>query len=118
MRMMYQPAVKRMKPQNNNSELDEPISFENTELERTSDTEEHPRLAQPARRLVPVIQHLQHRTHLLPTVLRLIFDDSKLVLDGAVDFDDAVSRVRSVGSDDVEAEAVLVQDELVEGGRV
>ena len=30
--------------------------------------------------------------------------------------DDSVSRVCGIGSDDVEAESVIVQDELVEGG--
>ena len=33
-----------------------------------------------------------------------------------MDSDDSVSRVCGIGGDDVEAQAVVVQDELVEGG--
>ena len=91
--------------------------------ERTSNPKEHLCLPQPAIGLIPIVQHLQHRTHLPPTILRLVLHDRQLVPLGApivaltrrcpIDLDNTVSRVCGVGGDDVEADTILVEEELV-----
>ena len=95
---MYHPAVNLMNPAHLVS------TNEDTGWgARTGDPKEHSRLAEPTARLVPVLEHLQHRRHLLPAVQRLILDHVQLLaVRRPVYLDDLVSRVRRVRRDNVE----------------
>ena len=64
--------------------------------------------------LVSVIEHLEHGAHLFSAVIGVVLDDLQVDWRCAVDFDDAVARVGRIGRDDVKAQLVLVQNELVE----
>jgi hypothetical protein len=81
---------------------------------RTHDPKEHPRLANATGGFVPIVEHLQHRTHLLATVLGLVLDNKQLVLGRAVDLDYTVTRVGCVRGNNIEAQLILIQNKLVE----
>jgi hypothetical protein len=107
---MYQPAVNLTKP------IDEGVQLWHTTMAaetRTEEAEEDPGPSEPTRGLVPILEHLEHCSHLPASIGSLILDDDELVLRRAVNLDHAVQRVRRVGRDDVEPRPVLIQDELV-----
>ena len=57
---------------------------------RTTNTEEHSSPSKTAAAAIAVLEHLEHGTHLLACVVRLIFDYDELVLGGTIDFNDTV----------------------------
>ena len=113
---MYQPAVNLTKPIHIVSQKLKPIHHRvggKADATRTDDAKEDLGFAEPTRRLVPILEHLEHGRHLPTGVHRLVLDNHELILRRAVDLDDLVERVGRVGRDDVEPRPVLVQDELV-----
>jgi hypothetical protein len=107
---MYQPAVNLTKP----IELGVQRMHMTMVTETlTKEAEEDPGPSEPTRGLVPILEHLEHGSHLPAGIYSLVFDDDKLVLRRTVNLDDAVERFRRIGRDDVEPGAVLIQYELV-----
>lgn len=108
---MYQPAVNLTKPMNRLREHRSQLHQQGRT--RTDDAKEDLGLSEPARGLVPILEHLEHGGHLPARIHRLVLDDHELLLRRTIDLDDAVQRVGRVGRDDVEPRPVLVQYELV-----
>lgn len=71
-------------------------------VERTRDTEEHPCSSQTTAVLIPILEHFEHRAHLLTTVDRFVLNGSKLILRRPVYLDDTMARVGCIGGNDVE----------------
>ena len=81
---------------------------------RTDDAKENLGPAESTRSLVPILEHLEHGSHLPTAIYSLVLNDHKLVLRRAVDLDDPMQRIGRVGRDDIEPRPVLIQDKLVE----